>query len=107
MKKSYLNPRKGLKNRLLTPKLLKFLEQASYDSNYVHILLLPDSLVISGNLPSTIDSTKKYLFNDGYIFTKEPFNNKFLDKELKMLRQYFKYVEVYKLLSIIHPSSLN
>lgn len=100
-------PEEGSPNSFLTPKLLKFLEQASYDSNYVHILLLPDSLVISGNLSSTIDSTKKYLFNDGYIFTKEPFNNKFLDKELKMLQQYFKYVEVYKLLSIIHPSSLN
>lgn len=92
---------------LLPNKLLKFLEQASYDQNYVHILMLPDALVISGNLETALESTKKYLFNDGYIFTIDNEVQHLLDKEVKQLQLYFKHVEVHKLLSIIYPTSLN
>jgi len=94
-------------NKLLPNKLLKFFEQASCDRNYVHILILPDILVISGNLQTTLDSTKKYLFSEGYIFTSDTDSYQLLNNEVKQLQTYFKYVEVYKLLSIIYPSSLN
>lgn len=93
--------------KILPNKLLKFFEQATYDKNYVHILILPDILVISGNLQTTLDSTKKYLFNDGYIFTTDNNAYQLLNNEVKQLQTYFKYVEVYKLLSIIYPTSLN
>ena len=93
--------------KILPNKLLKFFDQATYDKNYVHILILPDILVISGNLQTTLDSTKKYLFNDGYIFTNDSNSYQLLNNEVKQLQTYFKYVEVYKLLSIIYPTSLN
>jgi hypothetical protein len=69
--------------------------------------MLPDALVISGNLETALESTKKYLFNDGYIFTIDNEVQHLLDKEVKQLQAYFKYVEVHKLLSIIYPTSLN
>ena len=93
--------------KLLPNKLLKFFEQASCDQNYVHILILPDILVISGNLTTTLSSTKNYLFNEGYIFTLDTDSYQLLNNEVKQLQTYFKYVEVYKLLSIIYPTSLN
>jgi hypothetical protein len=93
--------------KLLPNKLLKFFEQASCDQNYVHILILPDILVISGNLTTTLSSTKNYLFNEGYIFTSDTDSYQLLNNEVKQLQTYFKYVEVYKLLSIIYPTSLN
>jgi len=94
-------------NKLLPSKLLKFFEQASCDQNYVHILILPDILVISGNLTTTLSSTKNYLFSEGYIFTSDTDSYQLLNNEVKQLQTYFKYVEVYKLLSIIYPTSLN
>jgi len=93
--------------KILPNKLLKFFEQASCDQNYVHILILPDILVISGNLTTTLSSTKNYLFNEGYIFTSDTDSYQLLNNEVKQLQTYFKYVEVYKLLSIIYPTSLN
>jgi len=103
----FLEPEEGSENNLISNKLLRVLEQSSYDPNYVHILLLPDALVISGNGISSIQSTKNYLFNDGYIFTKPPAEEHLLKNEVLKLQTCFKYVEVYRLLSIIHPTSLN
>ena len=97
------DPEKGL----ISNKLLKVLEQSSHDIAYVHILMLPDALVISGNLQSTINSTKNYLFSDGYIFTKSLDHEHLLKDEVLKLKTCFKFVEVYKLFSIIYPTSLN
>jgi len=92
---------------LLSKKLLGFLDQASTDPNYVHILMLPELLVVSGNTEFSVSTTKNYLYNDGYIFVTSTRTGFLLNDEVNELKKRFKYVEVLDLLSIIHPTSLN
>jgi hypothetical protein len=92
---------------LLDKKLLTFLDQACSDPNYVHILLLPDVLILAGNTEFAIASTKTYLYSDGYIFVTSTRQGLLLDNEINEFKKRFKYVEVLDLLSIIHPGSLN
>ena len=92
---------------LFSKKMLKFIDENSKDPNYVHIVLLPDILVIATNNKFSMNSTKNFLFNDGYIFVTATGKNLLLDIEIHELRKRFRHLEVFDLLEVIHPTSLN
>lgn len=92
---------------LFSKKMLKFIDENSKDPNYVHIVLLPDILVIATNNKFSMTSTKNFLFNDGYIFLTAKDKNLLVDIEIYELRKRFRHLEIFDLLEVIHPTSLN
>lgn len=79
----------------------------SKNESYVHVLILEDLIVFSGNLKSSIEETKRIFYTDGCIFIKCKDPNIKIPDQYKKLQTHFKIFEVHELLSFSSPISLN
>jgi hypothetical protein len=96
-----------IESPIFTNDVLKFLAQESKNESYVHVLILDGIIVFSGNLNEPIDYTKNFFFNEGYIFTRNESLNDEISDHLDILNKFFKYHQIYELLSYSLPISLN
>ena len=86
---------------------IDFIIKESKNENYVHVLILEELIVFSGNLESSVTETKRLFYADGFIFLRS--KNVDIDsiENFKKLKDYFKIIEVHELLSFSSPVSLN
>jgi hypothetical protein len=86
---------------------IDFIIKESKNENYVHVLILEELIVFSGNLKSSVTETKRLFYADGFIFLRS--KNVDIDsiENFKKLKDYFKIIEVHELLSFSSPVSLN
>jgi len=86
---------------------IDFIIKESKNENYVHVLILEELIVLSGNLESSVTETKRLFYADGFIFLRS--KNVDIDsiENFKKLKDYFKIIEVHELLSFSSPVSLN
>jgi len=86
---------------------IDFIIKESKNENYVHVLILEELIVFSGNLESSVTETKRLFYADGFIFLRS--KNVDIDsiENFKKLKDYFKIIEVHELLSFSSPISLN
>lgn len=84
-----------------------FIVKESKNESYVHVLILEDLIIFSGNLKSSVDETKRIFYTDGCIFIKCKDPNIVIPEQYKKLQEHFKIFEVHELLSFSSPISLN
>jgi hypothetical protein len=86
---------------------IDFIIKESKNENYVHVLILDELIVFSGNLESSVTETKRLFYADGCIFLRS--KNIDIDsiENFKKIKNHFKIIEVYELLSFSSPISLN
>jgi hypothetical protein len=86
---------------------IDFIIKESKNENYVHVLILEELIVFSGNLESSVTETKRLFYADGFIFLRS--KNVDIDsiENFKKLKDCFKIIEVHELLSFSSPVSLN
>jgi hypothetical protein len=86
---------------------IDFIIKESKNENYVHVLILEELIVFSGNLESSVTETKRLFYADGFIFLRS--KNVDIDsiENFKKLKDCFKIIEVHELLSFSSPISLN
>lgn len=94
-------------DELFTSDLLRILATESRNELYVHVLILDDIIIFSGNLEESITNTKRLFFNDGFIFTKCKLNYPDINEHVQKLSNFFKIIEVHDLISYSIPMSLN
>jgi hypothetical protein len=86
---------------------IDFIIQESKNENYVHVLILEDLIIFSGNLESSVTETKRLFYTDGCIFLKSKNFDINSIENFKKLKDHFKIIEVHELLSFSSPISLN
>ena len=96
-----------IESPVFTADTLKLLSSNSKNESYVHVLILDDIIVFSGNLEDSIDYTKKMFFNEGYIFLRKDSLLNEISEHVDILKNFFKYHQIYELLSQSIPISLN
>jgi hypothetical protein len=96
-----------IESPVFTADTLKLLSSNSKNESYVHVLILDDIIVFSGNLEDSIDYTKKMFFNEGYIFIRKDSLLNEISEHVDILKNFFKHHQIYELLSQSIPISLN
>jgi hypothetical protein len=91
----------------LNNNLIKSLSIESKNEIYVHVIILQDLIIFAANLEDSLQKTKNIFYNDGFIFMKSKDIILQNHKDIVTLCNFFKIVEIYDLLSITIPISLN
>lgn len=94
-------------SEIFTPKLIKELEGHSRNGLYVHVLILDEIIIFSGNNTDSVINTKKLFFSDGFIFMSCKVNYPDINEHVEKLSTFFKFIEVHDLISYSLPMSLN